>query len=406
MMEESLSMSEFFSPPGDKVASIDYILTKIFEYLPLTSLVRFEAVSKHWFSLITDPRFSPLLKRRNVSGLFMLPSKLRDEPFSCEVDFLLLDGKNRHDPPFKRRRSVYDSIDVKILHSCNGLLLCSNPRASGGDTDYFVLNPTTKQIVVLSRPANGPYGSWRGIRGIYLAYDPLTSPHYKVICVWRFAGDLLYKILIYSSQSRDWRVSESDEYFYYSSKAHFDRGAYWNGGVHWHCDTDNWLYFNIDQEKLNIMPSPEKFDECLLERSFVYFGESNGHLHVVEDYNQDSCLYVYEMERDYSGWYVKYKVSLDTIAEMMKLRYPIEDGDITLLSIIRGERDGDEYSFLVLQVPGDIKTCYKRVVGYGLGCGAPRVLIDFDLHHGDHRARISNSGWCDAFQYIESLASV
>ncbi|KAL0298339.1 UNVERIFIED_CONTAM: F-box protein [Sesamum radiatum] len=399
MVDESFSVSEF-SSLADKVASIDYILTKIFECLPLRSLVRFEAVSKHWFSLITDPQFSPLLKPRYASGLFLLPSKLQDEPFSCEVDFLPLNGINSPTPPFKRLRSVCESTDVKILHSCNGLLLCSSPRASGGDTDYFVCNPTTKKIVVLCRPADGPYGSWRGIRGLYLAYDPLKAPDYKVICVWRFAGDLLYKILIYSSETRVWRLSESDEYFYYSSKAHFDRGAYWNGAVHWHCDTDNWLYFNIEKEKLNIMPPPVKLEDGLLERPFVYFGESGGHLHVIEDYSQAAALYIYEMEIDYSGWYKKHEVRLDAIPaalpETTQLTDPTEEG-ITLLSVIRRERDDD--SFLVLQVHG-------RIVQYSLGYEASRVLVDFDFDYDVYGGGRRSWGWCDAFQYIESLACV
>ncbi|KAL0317599.1 UNVERIFIED_CONTAM: hypothetical protein Sangu_2174200 [Sesamum angustifolium] len=257
MVDESFSVSEF-SSLADKVASIDYILTKIFECLPLRSLVRFEAVSKHWFSLITDPQFSPLLKPRYASGLFLLPSKLQDEPFSCEVDFLPLN----------------------VLGPVEGILTTSFAIQRPRKSLYYV-----GQLMV---PTD------HGEAYVVYIWHPLKAPDYKVICVWRFAGDLLYKILIYSSET----LSES---FYYSSKAHFDRGAYWNGAVHWHCDTDNWLYFNIDKEKLNIMPPPVKLEDGLLERPFVYFGESGGHLHVIEDYSQAAALYIYEMEIDYSG---------------------------------------------------------------------------------------------------------
>lgn len=48
----------------------------------------------------------------------------------------------------------------------------------------------------------------------------------------------------------------------------------------------------------------------------MYFGESNGHLHLIEINNAPATRFsVYEMEMDYSGWFVKYHVDLGIVME-------------------------------------------------------------------------------------------
>ncbi|XVF08515.1 hypothetical protein REPUB_Repub07fG0009700 [Reevesia pubescens] len=60
------------------------------------------------------------------------------------------------------------------------------------------------------------------------------------------------------------------------------------------------------------MPMPSVVEDVRLLR---YLGESGGHLHRIEVYGSDSSQFdVYEMEKDYSGWSLKYKVDLNPIA--------------------------------------------------------------------------------------------
>lgn len=45
-------------------------------------------------------------------------------------------------------------------------------------------------------------------------------------------------------------------------------------------------------------------------REFRHYGESRGHLHLVEINSRMYRVDVYEMERDYSGWFVKLSADL------------------------------------------------------------------------------------------------
>lgn len=54
-----------------------------------------------------------------------------------------------------------------------------------------------------------------------------------------------------------------------------------------------------------------------LERNIMYFGQSDGHLHLVDYLFSDGGLSgfdIFEVERDYSLWFVRYHVNLNVIA--------------------------------------------------------------------------------------------
>ncbi|GJR17038.1 hypothetical protein Tco_0965565 [Tanacetum coccineum] len=70
-----------------------------------------------------------------------------------------------------------EADNVKILQSCNGLLMCGGSWMPVFD---YVYNPSTNQYKKLSYPNcsldNSPYYSSVGLR---IAFDSTTSPHYK-----------------------------------------------------------------------------------------------------------------------------------------------------------------------------------------------------------------------------------
>ncbi|KAI9161367.1 hypothetical protein LWI28_016731 [Acer negundo] len=73
------------------------------------------------------------------------------------------------------------------------------------------------------------------------------------------------------------------------------------------------LYFDVDEEKVHDLPMPAIHVD--FRRRFRYFGESRDHLHLIEIYGLCTTLFnVYKMERDYSGWMVKHRVDLLSIA--------------------------------------------------------------------------------------------
>ena len=113
---------------------------------------------------------------------------------------------------------------------------------------------------------------------------------------------------------------------------------------------------------------------------------------------------VYEMKRDYSEWFVKYKVDLRGVVasypEMIQLKYDAEDVDvyvISFFSVIRGEKEED--SFFVFHIPG-------RVVRYDLACQAFRTIHVFRDGEDEVRNRCLRYRETNDIQYIQSLSCV
>ena len=118
------------SKSSEIVAGNDDLLKQILLKLPLKPLVKFTSVSKHWLSLISGPDFSHYGNPScSVSGLFI-------ESFWDITVFDFVDLNQSSDPsneqpriPFRSISFLDNSSEIKILQSCNGLLLCSTNEA-------------------------------------------------------------------------------------------------------------------------------------------------------------------------------------------------------------------------------------------------------------------------------------
>nr|GEW35825.1 hypothetical protein [Tanacetum cinerariifolium] len=98
--------------------------------------------------------------------------------------------------------STKKADNVKILQSCNGLLLCSG---SGMPVFDYVYNPSTNQYKKLPyldcSLDNSPYYSSVGLR---IAFDPTKSSHYKLVDAGLTFCDI--DIQIYSSETGKWSL--------------------------------------------------------------------------------------------------------------------------------------------------------------------------------------------------------
>ncbi|GJZ01264.1 hypothetical protein Tco_0519225 [Tanacetum coccineum] len=108
-----------------------------------------------------------------------------------ECDFVSLD------PKLQSKKSAMDSSftlgsskeadNVKILQSCNGLLLFSG---SGRPVFDYVYNPSTNQYKKLPHPDcsldNSPY--YRSV-GLRMTFNPIKSLHYKLVDAGRISCD-------------------------------------------------------------------------------------------------------------------------------------------------------------------------------------------------------------------------
>ncbi|CAL5364119.1 unnamed protein product [Camellia sinensis] len=376
------------SSPIDKVAANDDILTQILIKLPVKSLMRFKSVSKHWLSLIVNPHFARCRNPNSsfVSGLFLYSSKRRRNP---ELNFIPLQNNENPsddgDDVYLAPLTTIPSLSGKeIFSSCHGLLCCSSYSNLEGDYQlrYHILNPTTKQFMSLPQPRDGH-------KGFNLVFDPSRSPHYRVVGVWRVDCDdlvlsvdsdqnkLYYQIEIYSSETGSWRACA--EPFTANRNSQFHSGVYWNGAINWFNTFGDSLYFNMEDERVRTIPMPPIPHGDWKGRPFGYYGESNDHLHFVEIYNPRIQFDVYEIERDYSGCFVKYHVDLGSVGAafpqmMQRLSWNPMYYSFAILSLVREKKDDD--SFMVLHIPG-------KILRYNLGDKSFEKICDVGAEHCD-----------------------
>ncbi|KAL3650399.1 hypothetical protein CASFOL_006802 [Castilleja foliolosa] len=392
--------------PAQIVASIDDLLLEIYHLLPMKPLAQLKLVSKYWNSLISGP-----LRNRAAVGLIF------EGGLGTRQTIFL--NKSITSQPILNMTPITNGPcyrDYKIVHSCNGLLLCLTSNRRDGPK-YYVYNPTTSKYITLPLPQVEIYRSRVSICGMYLAFDPSKSPHYRVVCVLRSRSDWLNMFEFYSSKTGSWR--KGGVLVKPAVNFDFENGVYWNGAIHWVniiTKPRECVYFSIDcNQTPKVFPNPPLQDDKSYEISDYYFGESCDHLHFVDAHRELDEFNVYEMKRDYSEWFVKYKVSvseirrdysewfinrkLDASNVIMNriLSFLKNKVCVRVYAVVRGKNDED--SFLVIET-GKIATATKglRIARYNIEQKTCETLgdCDFDLTYCSRHA----------FQYIESICSV
>ncbi|KAK8475275.1 hypothetical protein V6N12_041544 [Hibiscus sabdariffa] len=161
---------------ADKIAHNQDLLTLILLRLPTKSLIKFKCVSKLWRLIISDPDFCLSHTRLHHRHGFLSPTALllKGDRFTPPSEFSIVPLRHYSKVPFFH---YINYSDVKILQSCNGLLLCESYR-----TSYLVCNPTTKAFRNIYCPSNSCNNFLSRIR-VSLAFGPLRSPDYKIICI-------------------------------------------------------------------------------------------------------------------------------------------------------------------------------------------------------------------------------
>ncbi|XVF54919.1 hypothetical protein PTKIN_Ptkin05aG0219300 [Pterospermum kingtungense] len=372
------------------------ILINILLHLPGKSLLRFRNVSKQWLSLISSPYFSSRFHKTSMfpSGLFLRKHASSSKPI---YHFISLDGK-QDDEPLRSFTFVDDPAGVKILQSCNGLLLCcSNTLIGEQNRNYYIYNPTTDQYTTLPMPG---YRIPNTIFGVFLAFDPSKSPHYKVVFVRSSNTSIYhYQLDIYSSETHFWSFSSEIPNINYS------QGVYCCGSIHWMIQNSrDLLCFDVDEERFRRIPMPEIPDDWDQPKC-RYFGECQGRLLLVltNDKHSTRLFDVYEMERDYSRWFVKHQVDLNELIsaypDMRDSYSDPSDWDHHAFRILAiGYKESEEGSFMVLHIPG-------KAITYSFKDRTFRLLYDFAPGCTDIEGCITFKPE-DAYPYIATLAVV
>ncbi|PIN14175.1 hypothetical protein CDL12_13198 [Handroanthus impetiginosus] len=275
------------------IGSNDDLLIEILLFLPAKSLVRFQSVSKHWRSLILSPRFSSLhtlhhRRRHKRRPSFLLRCSITSQFFVCHPNVKKL-------VPFRFKFRY-----LKILQSCNGLLLLECRSSPRGQKDYFICNPTTikyRKLVLADETEDR-------VRGIFIVFfDPAKSPYYKAF---------MHRRRVYDSETRTWseKVKISD------IPRQIINGVHWNDAIYFIRPRVLPCYFPFEDDSYEIhwFNGIPRVRSPGAKKNHVM--ESNGHLHyvVLSLHPGKNQVYVFERDADFGSWFLMYEVSLNPIS--------------------------------------------------------------------------------------------
>ncbi|XP_026409904.1 F-box protein At5g07610-like [Papaver somniferum] len=356
------------------VSNVD-MLTQILLRLPVKSLLVFKYVSKQWFTLISDPffcnKYNKLQKSLSIRGLYTQIDGSCG--VSSRLQYVPLDGSTwtTSSAPFKTLDFINDPLGITIVQSCNGLMCCrSNPRpVDDFYSTYYVCNPSTRQYRSIICESKKREKGYEQLFSVSLAYDPLKSPHYKVVCIWLVAEPtsfiFCYQIEVYSSETASWKLS-GEVYTFFDG---------------------TFFYFNVDRELRMEMRMPVYDKELYMEPK--NFGECQGRLYLtLSRMSRHTNFEILEMKTDYTGWSKRYAVNLQEVV----LAYPGFDFylsyqfDVLLVREVEGESPKN----MVLMRVED------KVFAYDL----------HDMSFKEIRKVTRENQENVAYQYIETLASV
>ncbi|GAB4836770.1 hypothetical protein Ancab_001682 [Ancistrocladus abbreviatus] len=364
--------------------------------LTAKSLAKFKSVSKHWNSLISSPHFSRLhilLHPTNSISRIFLRASSESNPNSFNYYCLSLSNNPVISPLSRAALPLPSTTAIRILQSCNGLLLCRSVADTIGPRDYYVYNPTIKDLKLLpSFPSGKPYP----VLGVTLAFDPNRPGDYHVVCVGTSASlsGSHYRIIVYFSSSGCWKEWSGND-FYVPYEVVFSNGVYCKEAVHWiaAANRNDSLYFDVANERLGKMPTPP----ISTRSGFGTFSELEGKLCYI-DSNADVLGHyykVYAMESYNTGWSLKDNVQIDEVLRDLPKKV-VDNYAEWILCLAREEANGR--LIMVIHVPG-------KILAYDLEDKSCKKLCDVEQSEGNALGKLKFSGF-DAYPYAPSLAFV
>ncbi|KAH0696444.1 hypothetical protein KY290_013806 [Solanum tuberosum] len=227
---------------GDKKIK-DLVKEHVLPFLPAKSLMKFKAVSKDWDKWIASPLLThqQSFSCQSFSGYFYQNMSKWD----MNTMFLSLDPSTIGVPS-----PALDFLPevVKILSSCNGLLLCQ------GLEKYYVCNPATKNWKILPPP-----WYYHGDEpAIVLAFEPSLrniEAYYHVICAFPMLDQPIIGFEIYSSESDSWSCS-SAYCFDLENPCLVGGGLFMKGVAYYETKSNKVLAFDVKEEIPAIISLP------------------------------------------------------------------------------------------------------------------------------------------------------
>ncbi|OMO64884.1 hypothetical protein COLO4_31760 [Corchorus olitorius] len=311
--------------PAEIIGHNPDLLRQILIRLPTRPLLKFKCVSKQWLSLVSSPDFCHSLTCHHYqTNGYLKPTSLLlrcSYKYKSSSELICVSMKHIIKAPvfdflYSRDTCVLDGF--LVLNSCKGLFLCvctfiSHSHRNMIISKYLVCNPTTKKFKELSFPSQPSFGF-----NATLAFDPLKSPHYKIIHIWKLSAlENKFRLDIYSSETDSWSVFNRC----FSMNCNFEAcedSVFWDGKIYWNRRWGKPFYFDMEDKRFGEMQISfpthvQRIEECQGALNLVAICPAHNRLD----------LKVFEKPCGSSGWHLKHNVC---IAEVGKARPKVFQG--------------------------------------------------------------------------------
>ncbi|XP_050245777.1 F-box protein CPR1-like isoform X1 [Quercus robur] len=219
----------------------DEILTHIFTFLPIKSIIICTSVSKTWKSLIQNPTFiSTHLHHSHTKSqnLFLLLNISRNDR---EVYAL---HKEDDDPDFTEYTSFESPFHApapgfhEVVGTCNGLL-CLSYSLPNHANEIFLWNPCVRKFLQLPSPNVTFDTHGKSCKSFGFGFDPKTNDYkvVRILSILRSCDDFGMSrsvVDVYSLSTGEWRMLSASASLP-PTCAITSRGppAFANGALHW-----------------------------------------------------------------------------------------------------------------------------------------------------------------------------
>lgn len=239
------------------------LMVEIFSRLPGTSLMKFQYLSKFWFSIIRSQRFIDSFLSRSLNRGSRLLITLNNINENGEKRLFLFSASNEGANK-SSSSSLVANLDMIIPSAdayyyfpqgtiVHGFICCSYHGR------FLICNSITRQIVTI--PESGDY-MFRDYKFTYnyLGYDPIDD-QYKALCMMASQsdyGDIKHKVLTLGrgdNKNHSWRQIEDNTEPYRP----YTKGICINGVVYYgasRSDTNVIVCFDVRNEKICLMNPP------------------------------------------------------------------------------------------------------------------------------------------------------
>ncbi|GKV27899.1 hypothetical protein SLEP1_g37017 [Rubroshorea leprosula] len=283
---------------------IDDLLVEVLCRLPAKSLIRSKCVCKLWCCLITDVCVPKLLPFTALFGFLYKGCTQRIQYASklpCRLDNQILFALNTRFAKSFSALMPFEPNTRDFLDCCNGLLLF----VRGSVPQYYICNPATKQLVEI--PPNSMQE-----RSCYaaLAFHPLESPHYKVVCFnhWPdFPKSGTVTLDVFSSECGKWLRHPMTLETTVKVATWTKRCVYLNGVLYMLSHSKHLLHFDLNELNFCATDLPEKDKTDV--RGFI--GVSRGCLYYSNHDGSTLFVWALQVQHKISKWILKHTIRIN-----------------------------------------------------------------------------------------------